>query len=192
MTWAPNCPLARPHFSLLASFSDPAAPSSLEPGHLWLTTLMGATWDFPGKAWAGEPLKQARWAWGGGSSEHAPWEHPWAVSGRKVRLEEGVCGSSRGPRAGGVVTRRPGRGRGSSWTETRYEGSPGGRRKPVLPRDSSEPTAPRVSKLSSLGTGLLHWRGESQGNWMSLPSPQPPHLMPEIILITNKAFYFHT
>ena len=53
---------SRPHFSLLASLSDPAASSSLEPRHLWVTTVMGATWDLPGKTCAGEPLKQATWA----------------------------------------------------------------------------------------------------------------------------------
>ena len=98
------------------------------------------------------------------------------VSGRKESLEEGVWGSSRDPGAGGVVTRRlgeaaaaPGQ-RVGKMAALEDKESPSS---PLLPRDPSKPTAPQVNKLSSLGTDLLHWRGESQGNWMSLPPPNP-------------------
>lgn len=60
----------------------------------------------PGKGGQKRP-EQARWAWGG-SSEPGLETAPVGCVREKESLGGGSLGSSRGPRAGGVVTRRPG------------------------------------------------------------------------------------
>ena len=196
----PVIPPARPHFVLPTSLWGPARSSSLQPGHLQVASLMRTTWDLRGgggETWVERETDAGPGGpdgGGAGSMRHRTWgwEGSWEARG-----EPGGAGARWAALvwslAAAWTRRQPGRGRGSSRTQSRWDSSPGERRpllSALVPPGSVTPV-----EFSSSGTGFPCGRGEIQGQLnVPLASSPPPHLsaVPAIILTANKTFHFHT